>query len=157
MKPSFSGVVSFETPIRPGMLMGLEVPWWRYSGGGGTRTVVAAIPVAHFFPWSPRRAFVKTGLGLARYAASSAQEELHTMAIVFSLGAGVEARLSPKYALIPYLSWIKGGGGTMRLNGERVTPRSGIPHSHAPSFRLPQDDRPRRNRHLTEPWRLPGQ
>jgi hypothetical protein len=80
----------------------------------------------HFFPWSPRRVFLKTGLGLARYAASSAEEELHTTTFAFLLGTGVEARLSPKYVLIPYLSWIKGGGGTMRLNGEQVTGQSGL-------------------------------
>jgi hypothetical protein len=126
LKPSFSGVVSFETPFRRGMLLGVDIPWWRYSGGGGTRTVVGAIPAVHFFPWSPRRAFLKAGFGLARYAASSAEEELHTMVFAFTLGAGVETRLSARYALIPYLTWVKGGGGTMRLNGEPVTERSGI-------------------------------
>lgn len=126
MKGSFAGMLGVETALRPAVRLGLELQWWRYSGGGATRSVIAGAPVVHFHPLRSRRLFFKTGLGLARFAATSAEEELHTGVIAAVVGAGYDFRLTPQYVLVPYVSWLTGGSGTMRLNGEVVTPRSGV-------------------------------
>lgn len=126
MKGSFAGMLGVETALRPAVRLGLELQWWRYSGGGATRSVIAGAPVVHFHPFRSRRLFVKTGLGLARFSATSSEEELHTGVIAAVVGAGYDFRLTPRYVLVPYVSWLTGGSGTMRLNGEAVTPRSGV-------------------------------
>ncbi|HSA54587.1 MAG TPA: hypothetical protein VLE53_02735 [Gemmatimonadaceae bacterium] len=126
MKGSFAGTMGVETTVRPAVRLGLELQWWRYSGGGATRSVIGGAPVVHFHPFRSRRLFLKTGLGLARFAATSSEEELHTGVIAAVVGAGYDIRLTPQYVLVPYLSWLTGGSGTMRLNGEAVTPRSGV-------------------------------
>ena len=126
MKGSFAGMLGVESAVRPAVRLGLELQWWRYSGGGATRSVIAGAPVVHFHPFSSRRFFLKTGLGLARFAATSSEEELYTGVIAAIVGAGYDFRLTPRYVLVPYVSWLTGGSGTMRLNGEAVTPRSGV-------------------------------
>lgn len=126
MKGSFAGMLGVETAVRPTVRLGLELQWWRYSGGGATRSVIAGAPVVHFHPFSSRRFFLKTGLGLARFTATSSEEELYTGVIAAIAGAGYDFRLTPRYVLVPYVSWLTGGSGTMRLNGAAVTPRSGV-------------------------------
>ena len=84
------------------------------------------MPVFHFHvaPASPR--FLKAGLGVGRVTASSDEEELRTTALSGVVGVGYEFRLSNRSALVPYLSWVSGTGGDMRLNGALVTPRGGL-------------------------------
>jgi hypothetical protein len=70
--------------------------------------------------------FLKLGLGVSRFAASSDEEELRTTAMSGVIGAGYEFRLSNRTALVPYVSWLSGQRGSMRLNGAQVTPFGGV-------------------------------
>ena len=125
-KGGLAGVLGIEKLYRPGMRLGLEADWWLHSGGGSTRSVLAAAPVAHLYTSRTSPFFIKLGVGIARFTASSDEEELRTTAIAGVIGAGYEFRLSSKNVVVPYLSWVSGHGGTMRLNGAQVTPLSGV-------------------------------
>ena len=63
---------------------------------------------------------------MGRFSASSDEEELRTTAISGVLGVGYEFRLSNRNVLVPYVSWLSGSGGDMRLNGALVTPFGGL-------------------------------
>ena len=117
---------SIETPLRRTMRLGLEADWWMHSGGGSTRSVLAAIPVIHFYKSVNSPLFFKAGLGIGRFSASSDEEELRTTALSGVVGAGYEFRLSNRNVLMPYVSWVSGAGGDMRLNGALVTPQGGL-------------------------------
>ena len=125
-KGGLAGLIGVEKTMRPGLRIGLEADWWVHSGGGASRSVLAAVPVAHLFPKPDGAFFLKLGVGIARYAASSDDEELRTTAVSGVLGLGHEIRLSSNNVLIPYMSYLSGHGGTMRLNGAQVTPLGGV-------------------------------
>ena len=121
-----SGIVGVETRFRPAVRLGLEGEWWMHSSNGTSQSVLAALPVMHFYATPSSALFFKLGLGIGRYTASSDEEELRTTALSAMVGAGYEFRLANRNALVPYVSWLRGGRGTMRLNGARVTPYSGL-------------------------------
>jgi hypothetical protein len=125
-KGGIAGMFGIETPLRRTMRMGIEADWWMHSGDGSSRSVLAAIPVIHFYKSPNSPLFFKVGLGLGRYSASSETEELRTTALSGVVGAGYEFRLSNRNVLIPYVSWVSGAGGDMRLNGALVTPQGGL-------------------------------
>jgi hypothetical protein len=125
-KGGVAGVIGVETLWRPGIRIGLEADWWMHSGGGSSRSVLAAAPVAHLYPNRTSKLFFKLGVGIARFTASSDEEELRTTAVAGVLGAGYEFHLSSRNVLVPYASWLSGSGGTMRLNGSQVTPLGGV-------------------------------
>jgi hypothetical protein len=122
----FAGMLSVEKPYQKSIRVGLEANWWMHASDGSTRSVLAAMPVFHFFPWKQRPAYIKAGLGLGRFAASSDEEELRTTAISGVIGAAWEFRLANRDALTPYVSIVSGSGGDMRLNGARVTSQGGL-------------------------------
>ena len=119
-------MISIETPFRRAVRVGIEADWWMHSGGGTSRSVIAAIPVFHLFPKPPSPLFLKAGLGLGRFTASSDEEELRTTALSGVIGVGYEFRLATRNVLVPYVSMVSGTGGEMRLNGARVTPYGGL-------------------------------
>lgn len=121
-----AGVVGVETRFRPGMRAALEADWWWHSGDGSSRSVLAVIPALHLYPRPSGPLFLKVGLGLGRFAASSEDEELRTTALTALAGIGYELRLSARSAVVPYVSWLSGSGGAMRLNGALVTPFGGM-------------------------------
>jgi hypothetical protein len=125
-KGGLAGMVGIETPFRRAIKLGFEADWWMHSGGGSSRSVLAAMPVFHLYlsPSSPF--FFKAGLGVGRFTASSDEEELRTTALSGVVGVGYEIRLSGRSALVPYVSWVNGAGGDMRLNGALVTPYGGL-------------------------------
>ena len=125
-KGGLAGVVGVELPFRTGLRFGLEGEWWLHSGGGSTRSVLAAVPVVHFYPAASGPLFFKLGLGVARFSASSDEEELRSTSLSGLVGVGYEFRLSSRSALIPYVSWLNGNRGTMRLNGALVTDLGGV-------------------------------
>ena len=119
-------MLGVETRVRPAIRVGLEADWWVHSGGGSTRTVLAAIPVAHFHTSPSSPLFFKLGLGIGRFSATSDEEELRTTALSAMIGMGYEFRVANRNAVIPYVSWVSGGRGSMRLNGAVVTPSGGL-------------------------------
>ena len=125
-KGGVAGMISIETPFRRAVRVGIEADWWMHSGGGSSRTVVAAMPVFHVFASPASPLFLKAGLGVARYTASSDEEELRTTALSGVIGVGYEFLLAARSALVPYVSMVSGTGGEMRLNGARVTPYGGL-------------------------------
>jgi hypothetical protein len=125
-KGGVAGFVGVESTWRPGIRLGVEADWWMHSGGGASRSVLAAAPVAHLYTSRASKLFFKLGVGIARYTASSDEEELRTTAVSGVFGAGYEFRLSGSNVLVPYVSWLSGSGGTMRLNGSQVTPLGGV-------------------------------
>jgi hypothetical protein len=125
-KGGLAGMIGVETGFRRGVSLGVEANWWVHSGGGSTRSLLAVLPVMHFHTAPSSPLFLKTGLGVGRFSASSDEEELHTTAVSGLLGAGYEVRLSNAKVLVPYVSWMYGGAGTMRLNGARVTSLGGL-------------------------------
>jgi hypothetical protein len=125
-KGGLAGMIGIDTPFRRQIRIGLEADWWMHSGGGSSRSVLAAMPVFQFYVAPSSPLFLKAGLGVGRFTASSDEEELRTTALSGVIGAGYEFRLSSRGALVPYLSWVSGTGGDMRLNGARVTPYGGL-------------------------------
>lgn len=125
-KGGIAGMVGIETTWRPGIRVGLEADWWMHSGSGSSRSVLAAAPVAHLYTSRTSKLFIKLGVGIARFTASSEEEELRTTAVSGIFGAGYEFRLSGRNMLVPYVSYLSGSGGTMRLNGSQVTPLGGV-------------------------------
>ncbi len=125
-KGGLAGLIGVETMFRPGIRVGLEADWWMHSGGGSSRSVMALAPVAHLYTSRTSPLFFKLGVGIARFTASSDEEELRTTVVGGVAGAGYEFRLSNRTVLVPYISWLGGNGGTMRLNGAQVTPLGGL-------------------------------
>lgn len=125
-KGGVAGTLGIETPFRRSIRIGIEADWWMHSGGGANRSVLAAIPVFHFYASPSSPLFLKVGMGVGRFAISSDEEELRATAISGVIGAGYEFRLSNRNVLIPYVSWVSGSGGDMRLNGSLVTPDGGL-------------------------------
>jgi hypothetical protein len=125
-KGGLAGMIGVETPFRPAVRLGLEADWWVHSSGGATRSVLAVLPVMHVQRSASSPLFVKFGLGAGRFSATSDEEELRTTALSAIIGAGYQFRLASRNALVPYVSWISGGRGTMRLNGARVGSFGGL-------------------------------
>ena len=125
-KGGLAGMVGVEKPFRRAIKLGFEADWWFHSGGGSSRSVLAAMPVFHLYLSPESRMFLKAGLGVGRFAASSEEEELRATALSGVVGVGYEFRLANRSALVPYVSWVRGTGGDMRLNGALVTPYGGL-------------------------------
>jgi hypothetical protein len=125
-KGGIAGLLSVETSFKRAMRVGVEANWWMTSSEGTSRSVLAAMPVFHFFPWRERPFYFKVGLGLGRFSASTDEEELRTTAMSGVIGAAWEFRLANRNAVTPYLSIVSGAGGDMRLNGARVTSQGGL-------------------------------
>ena len=125
-KGGVAGFVGIQKTMAVGVHLGAEADWWMHSGGGSTRSVVAIAPVAHLYLTKSSPVFIKLGVGIARFTASSDEEELRTTTIAGVTGAGYEFRLANHFVVIPYLSWVGGQTGTMRLNGAEVTNLGGV-------------------------------
>jgi hypothetical protein len=125
-KGGFAGFVGIQKTMAAGVHLGGEADWWMHSGGGSTRSVLAVAPVAHLYLSKSSPLFIKIGLGVARFTASSEEEELRTTTVAGVTGAGYEFRLANHFVVIPYLSWMGGRTGTMRLNGAEVTHLGGV-------------------------------
>jgi hypothetical protein len=123
---SYSGMLGAQRPLRRGTRLGLEIGWWMHASGGATRSVIGAVPVVHLIPSGDGPFFMKVGVGAARFIANSEDEELATTAPAGLLGLGYELRVSSRYAVVPYVTWLRGNGGDMRLNGALVTARGGL-------------------------------
>jgi len=122
---SFAGTLGVTNRFRRGMRLGGELHWWLQASGGVTRAVLGAMPTVQLYPSASGRFFIKAGLGVARFQASSDEEELRTESLVGLLGLGYELRIL-EHAVVPYLSWMSGSGGSMRLNGALVTNQGGV-------------------------------
>ena len=125
-KGGIAGFVGIQKTMAPGMHLGAEADWWMHSGGGSTRSVLAIAPVAHLYLSRTSPVFIKLGVGIARFTASSEEEELRTTTVAGFTGAGYEFRLANHFVVIPYLSWMGGQTGPMRLNGAEVTNLGGV-------------------------------
>lgn len=125
-KGGFAGILGVESMMRPGLRLGVEGEMWMHSGSGATRSVFAVVPVTHLYPSASGSLFLKLGLGVARFTASSDEEELRTTSVSGLVGAGYDIRLSGHRVLVPYVSWMHGNRGTMRLNGAEVTSQGGV-------------------------------
>lgn len=121
-----SGMIGADTRFRRGIRAAIEADWWMNSSNGASRSVLAVIPALHLYPRPSGALFFKVGLGLGRFSASSDEEELRTTALTALAGVGWEIRLSERSSVVPFASWLSGSGGTMRLNGARVTSFSGL-------------------------------
>jgi hypothetical protein len=125
-KGGLAGFVGVQKTMAAGLHLGAEADWWMHSGGGATRSVFAIAPIAHLYLTKSSPVFIKLGVGIARFTASSDEEELRTTTIAGFTGAGYEFRLANHFVVIPYLSWMGGQTGTMRLNGAEVTNLGGV-------------------------------
>lgn len=125
-KGGVAGFVGIQKTMAPSVHLGGEAEWWIHSGGGATRSVLAVAPVAHLYLSKTSPMFIKLGIGVARFTASSDEEELRTTTIAGVTGTGYEFRLANHFVVIPYLSWMGGQTGTMRLNGAEVTNLGGV-------------------------------
>jgi hypothetical protein len=125
-KTSYAGVLSFGTRVRPRMLVGVEAQAWRHANHDVTRRVYAAMPIAQFYPFARVPLHFKTGLGVAQFVSSDGEDVLETTAVSAMVGAGYEIRMTANYVLVPYMSYLGGAGGAMRLNEELVTRSSGV-------------------------------
>jgi|SRR5688572_15553034 len=125
-KGGIAGFVGVQKTMAQGVHLGGEAQWWMHSGGGSTRSVFAVAPVAHLYLSKSSPLFIKIGVGIARFSASSDEEELRTTTVAGVTGAGYEFRLANHFVVIPYLGWMGGRTGTMRLNGAEVTPLGGV-------------------------------
>jgi hypothetical protein len=125
-KGGVAGFVAIQKTMGPGVHLGGEANWWMHSGGGSTRSVFAMAPVTHLYLSKSSPLFIKVGVGIARFTASSDEEELRTTTVAGVTGAGYEFRLANHFVVIPYFSWIGGRTGAMRLNGAEVTPLGGV-------------------------------
>jgi hypothetical protein len=125
-KGGVAGLLSIDRSFRRGVRLGLELDWWMHAGASDSRSVMAAIPMVQFYPASAGPLFLKVGFGVSRFSATSDEEELRTIAPSGIIGLGWEFRLSQHSLLVPYVSWLNGAGGNMRLNGAHVTDFGGV-------------------------------
>ncbi|HEX9562592.1 MAG TPA: hypothetical protein VF981_01425 [Gemmatimonadaceae bacterium] len=123
---SYAGTLSLERAVRPGIRAGVEIDWWWHTASGVTRSVLAGAPVVRLYPSGSGGFFLKAGVGIGRLMSSSDEEELGVSAVTGVAGAGYELRWSQQYAAVPYVSVVSGRGGTMRLNGARITAQGGL-------------------------------
>src|SRR5262245_48449355 len=87
-KGGAAGFVAIQKTMASGLHLGGEADWWMHSGGGSTRSVLAIAPVAHIYLSKSSPVFIKVGLGVARFTASSDEEELRTTTVAGITGAG---------------------------------------------------------------------
>jgi hypothetical protein len=125
-KGGFAGMLGVESTWRRGVRLGLELDWWMHRSAGASRSVAAAAGVVHLYPAPGGPFFLKVGMGLGRFSIGSDEEELYATSRIGTVGLGYDIRVSGRTMVVPYVSRLSGGGGTMRLNGEVVTPRSGL-------------------------------
>ena len=125
MRSSYAGTLAFGVRVRGRTLLGVELQGWRYANHDATQRVYAAAPVGYLYPWR-RPVYVKAGLGVASFASTDGEDRLSNTSLAGVVGAGFDVRLTPNYVLTPYLSFLNGAGGTMRLNDETVTKASGV-------------------------------
>lgn len=121
-----AGVAGIDAGVRRGVRAGLVMQWWLSGGGGTSRSVMFAAPVAHLYPRPDGPLFLTVGVGYGQYAISSDEEELRSTTLAGIMGVSYAFKLSPRSALVPYLSHVSGAAGSLRLNGARVPTIGGL-------------------------------
>jgi len=117
---SFAGNLSLGAPVGRRTLLGLSFDGWLYETEGVKERVYAVSPIAQLYPLARHPAFVRLGLGLARFVAINGEHNLTSTSVGAQVRAGYEIRLTPNYVLVPSVGMLRGAGGALQFNGERV-------------------------------------
>jgi len=125
-RSSYAGALAFGMRVRGRTRVGLELQGWRYANTQATRRVYAAAPVVQVYPWRQQPVFIKVGFGAASFSSSDGEDRLSNTSFAAIVGGGVEIPVTPNYVLTPYITFLTGAGGSLRLNDDLVTHASGV-------------------------------
>jgi hypothetical protein len=110
----------------PRLYLGVQLDgWYRFSGGENDR-VYSIGPIAQYYPVTKRPLFVRLGLGWAGYLATDEDESLASRSVAAQVGGGYDFAISQSYLLTPFVSYMRGAGGRLTLNGENASLPAGV-------------------------------
>ena len=99
--------------------------WYRFSGGENDR-VYSIGPLVQYYPMTKRPLFVRLGLGWASFLATDEDDNLSSRSVAAQVGVGYDFVISQSYILSPFVSYMRGAGGRLTLNGEDATLPAGV-------------------------------
>ncbi len=110
----------------PRIYLGMQLDgWYRFSGGQNER-VYSIGPIAQYYPVAKRPLFARLGIGFAGFLATDDDEDLSSRSVAVQIGGGYDFVITPSYLLTPFVSYMRGGGGRLTLNGEDSSLPAGV-------------------------------
>jgi len=110
-----SGYLSGGYSVTPRVRLGAEILAW-YKGGQVDYLLTSAQLVAVLYPLPKSGFFLKTGFGLAKYAAEDSDDKVNTKAFAGQVGVGYEVPVGRGLALVPFANFLGTTGGDVRFN-----------------------------------------
>lgn len=108
------------------MYLGIQLDgWYRFSGGENDR-IYSVGPLVQYYPNGKRPLFVRLGLGWAGFLATDEDENISSRSVAAQLGVGYDFAISQSYLLTPFVSYMRGAGGRLTVNGENATLPAGV-------------------------------
>jgi hypothetical protein len=108
------------------MYLGVQLDgWYRFSGGENDR-VYSIGPLVQYYPNGKRPLFVRLGLGWAAFLATDEDENVSSRSVAAQVGVGYDVAISHSYLLTPFVSYMRGAGGRLSVNGDNATIPAGV-------------------------------
>jgi hypothetical protein len=123
---SVAAALTLGVRHRSRMYLGMQLDgWYRFSGGENDR-VYSVGPLVQYYPVTKQPLFVRLGLGWAGFLATDEDENISSRSVAAQIGAGYDFVVSQSYLLTPFVSYMRGAGGRLSVNGERATLPAGV-------------------------------
>jgi hypothetical protein len=110
-----SGYLGTGYSVASRVRLGAEVLAW-YKGGQVDYLLTSLQLVAVLYPIPRNRLFIKTGFGVAKYAAEDDDDSVKTQAFAGQVGIGYEVPMGRGLSLVPFANFLGTTGGDVRFN-----------------------------------------
>ncbi len=110
-----SGYLTAGYSVARRVRLGAEILGW-YKGGQVDYLLTSAQVVAVLYPLPRSRFFLKTGFGVAKYAAEDSDDSVKTQAFAGQVGVGYEVPVGRGLSLVPFANFLGTTGGDVRFN-----------------------------------------
>lgn len=111
-----SGFLSAGYAVTSRIRLGAEVLAWYKGGQQVDYLLTSAHLIAVLYPLAGNGLFIKTGFGIAKYAAEDDTDAVKTKAFAGQVGVGYEVPVGRGFSLVPFANFLGTAGGDVRFN-----------------------------------------
>lgn len=112
-----SGYLRIGGLVRPNLFVAGESNGWLKSEGGIDTMISFVSAVAQWYPSVAKGWYAKGGLGFSMYSATDGTDDQSATAPAITLGGGYDWRLGTNFSLTPFVNYLYGMEGDVKVNG----------------------------------------
>jgi hypothetical protein len=112
-----SGYLRIGGLVRPNLFVAGESNGWLKSEAGVDEMISFLSAVAQWYPSVAKGWYAKGGLGVSVYSATDGTDDMSATAGAITLGGGYDYRMGTNFSLTPFVNYLYGMEGDVKVNG----------------------------------------